>query len=109
MIHQITGDFAGWHSKMDLGLATHAIGDAAIEFVVEVYTRFYRDFPNSIRRIEHLGLPEEQHLQDMAKAGISASMQAIFISELGKNFIRYLDAAYLSVATRFGPYWTMGY
>lgn len=79
-----------------LGIATHAIGDAAIEFVIKAYTTFCKDFPGSIRRIEHLGLPEKQHLQDMATAGISTSMQAIFISELGKNFIRYLDADYLS-------------
>jgi hypothetical protein len=79
-----------------LGIATHAIGDAAIEFVVGIYAALYRSFPQSIRRIEHLGLPEEQHLRDMAAAEISASMQSIFISELGKNFIRYLDADYLS-------------
>lgn len=79
-----------------LGLATHAIGDAAIEFVVGMYEEFNRDFPKSIRRIEHLGLPEKKHLETMAGAGISASMQSIFLSELGKNFIRYLDKEYLS-------------
>ncbi|ULQ51444.1 amidohydrolase [Flavihumibacter fluvii] len=79
-----------------LGLATHAIGDAAIEFVIGMYKEFQASFPKSIRRIEHLGLPEKQHLRDMAVYGISASMQTIFISELGKNFIRYLDAEYLS-------------
>jgi predicted amidohydrolase YtcJ len=79
-----------------LGLATHAIGDAAIEFVITMYKEFSAAFPESIRRIEHLGLPEKKQLAVMAACGISASMQSIFISELGKNFIRSLDDEYLS-------------
>ncbi|MBS1600224.1 MAG: amidohydrolase family protein [Bacteroidetes bacterium] len=78
-----------------LGVATHAIGDAAIEFVVESYKELNREFPNAIKRIEHLGLPEEKHLRDMAEHHIATSMQTIFISELGKNFIKYLDEDYL--------------
>jgi predicted amidohydrolase YtcJ len=79
-----------------LGLATHAIGDAAIEFVVDCYRRLGESFPNAIKRIEHLGLPEEKQLKTMAKYNISASMQTIFISELGKNFRKYLDEDYLN-------------
>lgn len=78
-----------------LGVATHAIGDAAIEFVIDVYKELNKNFPNIIKRIEHLGLPEETHLADMAANNIAASMQTIFISELGKNFIKYLDEDYL--------------
>jgi len=78
-----------------LGVATHAIGDAAIEFVIDVYKELNKDFPNIIKRIEHLGLPEEKHLVDMYANNIAASMQTIFISELGKNFIKYLDEDYL--------------
>lgn len=81
--------------ERNLGIATHAIGDAAIEFVIKVYKELGRDFPGSIRRIEHLGLPEPQHLREMAAAEIATSMQAIFISELGKNFRRYIDSDYL--------------
>ena len=79
-----------------LGVATHAIGDAAIEFVIEVYKKLNQIFPNNIKRIEHLGLPEKKHLQDMAANQIAASMQTIFLSELGKNFIKYLDENYLN-------------
>ena len=78
-----------------LGLATHAIGDAAIEFVIGCYQELSKAFPGNIKRIEHLGLPEEKHLEAMAAAGIAASMQTIFISELGKNFRQYLDQQYL--------------
>jgi len=82
--------------KEGLGVATHAIGDAAIEFVIAIYKKLNASFPDNIKRIEHLGLPEERHLEDMAKGGMMASMQSIFISELGKNFIRYLDESYLN-------------
>ncbi len=78
-----------------LGLATHAIGDAAIDFVVDCYCQLDKLFPNTIKRIEHLGLPEEQHLEQMAAHHIAVSMQSVFISELGKNFIKYLDDDYL--------------
>lgn len=79
-----------------LGLATHAIGDAAIEFVVDCYIRLAETFPTTIKRIEHLGLPEVQHLEAMAKNNIATSMQTIFISELGKNFRQYLDQDYIN-------------
>jgi len=78
-----------------LGLATHAIGDAAIEFVVEIYSQLSEWFPNTIKRIEHLGLPEEKDLEIMAKYRMAASMQTIFINELGKNFRQYLGQNYL--------------
>ncbi|HTD41893.1 MAG TPA: amidohydrolase [Mucilaginibacter sp.] len=78
-----------------LGLATHAIGDAAIEFVVETYSQLSEWFPDMIKRIEHLGLPEERHLEIIAEHRMAASMQTIFISELGKNFRQYLDQDYL--------------
>jgi len=86
----------GWSAmEKGLGLATHAIGDAAIEFVINNYVLLTERFPDALKRIEHLGLPEEQHLETMSKHGIAASMQTIFISELGKNFRQYLDQAYL--------------
>jgi len=78
-----------------LGIATHAIGDAAIEFVVDIYKELRSSFPDSLLRIEHLGLPEERHLREMAACDIATSMQTIFLRELGRNFIKYLDAEYL--------------
>lgn len=81
--------------QQGLGIATHAIGDTAIEFVIEAYRRLHQSFPSGLRRIEHLGLPEERHLQDMARLNIATSMQTIFLKELGKNFVKYLDDDYL--------------
>jgi len=66
-----------------LMIATHAIGDAAIDLVVRVY----QEIGSGIRhRIEHLGLPSDDHLAMMRSLGVSAVMQPIFIRELGKNF-----------------------
>ena len=79
----------------NLGIATHAIGDQAIEFVINVYKEIDSFNPTLLKRIEHLGLPEKKHLDDMAAYKIATSMQTIFISELGKNFINYLDDEYL--------------
>jgi predicted amidohydrolase YtcJ len=78
-----------------LGIATHAIGDAAIELVTGVYRQLRASFPSGRLRIVHLGLPEEGHLGAMVDLDIATSMQTIFISELGKNFIKYLDDEYL--------------
>ncbi|HEX9510151.1 MAG TPA: amidohydrolase [Puia sp.] len=81
--------------EQGLGIATHAIGDAAIESVIGTYKQLHQSFPSGLRRIEHLGLPEKRHLQDMAAFNIATSMQTIFLYELGKNFIKYLDTEYL--------------
>ena len=78
-----------------LGVATHAIGDAAIEMVIEVYADLNKEYPSLIKRIEHLGLPEKKHLETMAANNIACNMQTIFLDELGKNFIQYLDEVYL--------------
>jgi predicted amidohydrolase YtcJ len=78
-----------------LGVATHAIGDAAIEFVIDIYRELHKTHPDILKRIEHLGLPEKRNLEDMALLNIAASMQSIFLHELGKNFINSLDDEYL--------------
>jgi len=82
-------------AEKGLGLATHAIGDTAIEFVGAIYAELDAIYPGTLKRIEHLGLPEERHLDLMSKHQIGASMQSIFLSELGKNFRQYLDDDYL--------------
>ncbi len=83
-------------------IATHAIGDAAIELCLEVYQRLDRYNSKGLRhRIEHLGLPEAIHLKKMADLGTFCVSQPIFLYELGKNFRQYLPEDYLS---RVYPY-----
>ena len=76
-------------------IATHAIGDAAIEQVISVYKALKKEENSDLcHRIEHLGLPREKNLQDMQELGIIAVSQPAFIRELGPNFRKYLDEEY---------------
>lgn len=78
-----------------LGIATHAIGDAAIDMVINIYQELNKQYPFLIKRLEHLGLPEKKQLEIMGANNIACSMQTIFLDELGKNFVEYLDEEYL--------------
>lgn len=73
------------------GIGTHAIGDKAIDVVLNVYEKIRKDFSNNILRIEHLGLPSKQHLQRMKAMNVHCVSQSIFLKELGKNFAMYLE------------------
>ncbi|MDX2066773.1 MAG: amidohydrolase [Haliscomenobacter sp.] len=87
---------AGWR------IATHAIGDAAIDQVLAVYTELDRNNPQGLRhRIEHLGMPHPEHLNRMRELGTFCVSQPIFLYELGPNFRRYLPNFYLN---RVFPY-----
>lgn len=78
-------------------MATHAIGDLAIEQVLSVYEQAWRQFargrPN---RIEHLELPSARDLDTMHRLGCIAVIQPVFIRELGLNFRQSLDKGYLN-------------
>jgi predicted amidohydrolase YtcJ len=81
---------AGWR------IATHAIGDVAIEQVLRVYAALGT---SPIRhRIEHFGLPTDDQLARAARRGVIAVPQTIFIHALGRNFRQYLPEALLSRA-----------
>jgi len=73
------------------GIATHAIGDKAIEVVLNVYEKIRAQHKNIILRIEHLGLPSAIHLQRMKAMNVHCVSQSIFLKELGKNFAMYLE------------------
>lgn len=73
------------------GIATHAIGDKAIDIVLNVYERIRKDYYDVILRIEHLGLPSAIHLHRMKALNIHCVSQSIFLKELGKNFAMYLE------------------
>ena len=80
---------AGWR------IATHAIGDVAIEQMLDIYEAL-GPHPRGLRhRIEHLGLPSAAHLARAARLGVVAAPQAIFLHELGRNFREYLPDSLL--------------
>jgi predicted amidohydrolase YtcJ len=78
---------AGWR------IATHAIGDVAIDQVLRVYAAL--GTAPVRHRIEHFGLPTDEQLARAARRGIIAVPQTIFIHALGRNFRHYLPDALL--------------
>jgi len=75
---------AGWR------IATHAIGDLAIEQMLDIYAGLGPHPRGLAHRIEHLGLPSEAQLARAARLGVIAAPQSIFLYELGRNFLDYL-------------------
>lgn len=77
-------------------IATHAIGDRAIDLVLKVYESIAgENARNTEHRIEHLGLPELSHLTRMKDLRVHCVTQPAFLYELGKNFRNYLPDYYL--------------
>ncbi|MER3445214.1 MAG: amidohydrolase, partial [Meiothermus sp.] len=100
-------------------IGTHAIGDRALNQVLGVYERLYRDSPvkgheapggagtqvkgheapggagtqGPRHRIEHFGLAREEHLGLARRLGVIAVPQPVFIHELRGNFLKYLPEA----------------
>jgi predicted amidohydrolase YtcJ len=77
-------------------IATHAIGDRAIDLVLKVYESIAgENARNTEHRIEHLGLPELSHLTRMKDMRVHCVTQPVFLYELGRNFRNYLPDYYL--------------
>jgi len=88
--------------KKGFQIATHAIGDVAIDLVLEVYEELYKADPNAPKhRIEHLGLATDEQMDRIKEMGLHIVTQPIFLDELGKNFRMSLDEQYLKHCYRF--------
>lgn len=72
-------------------IATHAIGDIAIEQVISAYEAIQRANPQPLRhRIEHLGLPTADHLRRCRALDVIIAPQTVFLHALGSTYRRYL-------------------
>lgn len=80
---------AGWR------LATHAIGDVAIDQMLDIYESLGPHPRGLAPRIEHFGLPDAAQLARAAALGVIAVPQTIFIHSLGLNFRSYLPDAFI--------------
>jgi len=80
---------AGWR------IATHAIGDVAIDQVLGIYGSLGPHPRGLAHRIEHFGLPSREQLAQAATLRVIAAPQTIFIRSLGRNFRRYLPDSFL--------------
>ena len=71
---------AGWR------IATHAIGDVAIDQVLDIYEGLGAHPRGLSHRIEHFGLPDAAQLARAAKLRVIAAPQTVFIHSLGPEF-----------------------
>jgi predicted amidohydrolase YtcJ len=66
--------------RAGLQISMHAIGDAAIEQLLNAYERALTRYPRSDHRhrIEHFSLPTPQHVERVARLGVAVAMQPNF-------------------------------
>jgi len=83
-------------------IATHAIGDRAVDEVLRVYARCLAQVPRKDHRhrIEHAGVASDAAVQRMADLGVIPNPQGRFIGELGDGMIRALGAERVSQCYR---------
>jgi len=79
---------AGWQ------LATHAIGDRAVDAVIDAYAVALREVPRDghRHRIEHAGIASDAAVARTAELCLIPNPQGRFIGELGDGMIRALGA-----------------
>ncbi|MBL8130704.1 MAG: amidohydrolase family protein [Anaerolineae bacterium] len=76
-------------------IATHAIGDVALDQVIGVYETLHARKPGLRHRVEHLGLPSPEHLRRLKAIDAIAVPQTVFLAALGTAFRRYLPDHFL--------------
>lgn len=76
-------------------IATHAIGDVAIDLMLEIYEGLGEHPHGWKHRIEHFGLPSKDQLRRAAKIGVISVPQTIFIHALGENFLEMVPDEFL--------------
>lgn len=81
-------------------IATHAIGDRAIDEVLEAYAAAIGRSPRSDHRhrIEHATLATSQHIARMRALGVVAVPQAGFVREFGDAYLELIGTARASTA-----------
>jgi|AntDeeMetagen681_2_1112603.scaffolds.fasta_scaffold03439_2 hypothetical protein len=87
---------AGWQ------VATHAIGDAALDAVMDIFEEAQREHPREdVRhRIEHLSVASDAQIARVEAAGVLAVPQGRFIYELGDGTARSLGPERVRLAYR---------
>jgi predicted amidohydrolase YtcJ len=77
---------SGWQ------IATHAIGDKAVDAVLDAYEAALTAFPrrDHRHRIEHAGVTSDEAVSRMAALGVIPSPQGRFVGEIGDGMINAL-------------------
>jgi predicted amidohydrolase YtcJ len=95
---------AGWQ------VATHAIGDAAVDFVLACYGDALRVQPRDDHRhrIEHCGLASDAAVNEMAALGVIPVPQGRFVGEIGDGMATALGPDRLAQAYRLRSFLDAG-
>jgi predicted amidohydrolase YtcJ len=84
-------DLAGRAASAGYRIATHAIGDRAIDATLDAYERLAsRGSARPHPRIEHFGLPTGAHIERALRLRAHVVTQPIFLRELAPSFARVL-------------------
>ena len=77
---------AGWR------VATHAVGDSAIDLVLDAYEQAQAEHPRPgcRHRIEHFGVSRDDQLERAARLGVVPVPQSRFVEEIGDGMVRAL-------------------
>ena len=88
---------SGWR------VATHAIGDAAIDLVLDAYEEAQRRWPRpDVRhRIEHFGVSRPDQVARAAALGVVPVPQGRFVGEIGDGMLRALGTERAGWAYRY--------
>ena len=72
-------------------VATHAIGDSAIDHAMDAFEEAQSLFPRDVRhRIEHFAIASDAQVERAARLGIIPVPQGVFISDFGDGIISAL-------------------
>src|SRR5699024_6983179 len=87
-------EIVGKANAHGLRAAVHAIGDAAIDIVIEAFASLVALEPtySQLRnRIEHFSLPSSHGLKQLAELDVFVSVSAGFLYELGDSYLARLE------------------
>jgi predicted amidohydrolase YtcJ len=95
---------AGWQ------VATHAIGDKAVRFVIDCYADALgrRPRPDHRHRIEHCGITTDAAVARIAELGIVPVPQGRFVGEIGDGMLAALGPARAAQAYRLRSFLRAG-
>lgn len=100
----LAGHRGGWQ------VATHAIGDAAVDFVLDCYEEALQASPrhDHRHRIEHCGIASDATVGRIARLGVVPVPQGRFIGEIGDGMLAALGAERVRCAYRMRSFLDAG-
>ncbi len=87
-LEELTSIFRRFHAK-GFQLTAHAVGDRAVEMVLDAFERVLSEDPRPHRhRIEHSAIMDPELMDRMARLGVVPVAQPVFLYEFGDGYLR---------------------